>query len=200
MQLRFEICLLGIAGLFIASLALSTSQTHDREVGYGQLLSEKAFLQPSRAAKRVTVLDNQTVDNIVDGENRRVMKAPQIMLQRGQTYRVEQRYTGGGAERAVFNKWAVSNTNPRGFWDGHLYLDDKRGEAVLNATDFPGGKCLITFWAFEENVPLHLDRDGSRHREVPFIKWTQTPRKNPTVFTFEFRDKYTTATVKLYRN
>jgi hypothetical protein len=70
------------------------------------------------------------------------------------------------------------------------------GQGELKAIDFPSGKCLITFWAFDEKVPLHKDRDGSRHREVPFTKCTQD--KSKTIFTFEFKDAYTTATVTLF--
>lgn len=210
MQTVFLKCLPCVAGLLAAgSLALSPAPHGLAERRHHPSSSVRAP-QPCGMGDGVTVIRRETtVDNVVDSERRKITKAPVILLRRGQTYRVEQRYTGHGAERTAFNKWSVSRENPKGFWDGQGFLDSSKssggnqGDGVLNAADFPSGKCLITFWAFDENVPLHRDKDGSRHREVPYVGCTKESRtiqgRSVMVYTFEYRDDYTTAKVDLYR-
>jgi hypothetical protein len=163
--------------------------------------------QPSKAEEKVNILPKVQMENI-DSEIRQLDKAPSIVLTRGQKYKVEQRYTNVNYAtlHGVFDAWKPTNGHPDGFWvfQRQDFLDwshrsgDNQGEGVLIADNYPSGKCLITFWSHSEAVNA-----DSRYRPVPFTKWTPSTRniqgKNITVFTFEFRDKYTTATVTLYR-
>lgn len=164
----------------------------------------------SATAESVTVLRNVFMQDI-DSENETFNPIPMIVLQRGQTYRVEQRYRNNNYAtlHAGFNKWDPTPAHPKGFWvfqnQDILHWSnrsgDNQGEGTLRAEDYPSGKCLISFWSHSEAVAT--DEEGSRYRYVPFTTWRQSSRnvqgRNTTVFTFEFRDKYTTATVTLYR-
>lgn len=232
MRKRLPTCLLFIAG---ASLILATCSSHgtpsDAQVSNSLtgeavpptpgLPKEAGLLgaseqrtgrtpQSSAVAERVTVHRDVFMEDI-DGENEKLTPVPMIVLLRGQTYRVEQRYRNNNYAtlRAGFSKWEPTDGHPNGFWvfqdkdilDWSERSGDNQGEGVLKADDYPSGKCLISFWSHSEAVAT--DEEGSRYRYVPFTTWRQSRRsvqgRNTTVFTFEFRDSYTIATVTLYR-
>jgi hypothetical protein len=231
MRRRVQLSLLLLA---CASLALATSSSHELPFDarvYGSSSTSESVLSDagmaeeptslhaygqkgkapkSVAAESVTVHPKVFMEDI-DGENEPFAPVPMIVLKRGQTYRVEQRYksTNYAAVHTGFNKWSPTEAHPKGFWifeksdilHESKRSDDNQGEGLIKADEYPLGKCLISFWSHSEAVAT--DEEGSRYRYVPFVKWGRSIRaiqgRNTAVFTFEFKDKYTTATVSLYR-
>src|SRR5882672_606025 len=102
----------------------------------------------------VTIEQNVRMENN-EGEVRNLDRpAPVIMLSQGQQYSVEIKFSEGGTRRsAVFGRWSPPHDHLKGFWPRQLELrweeGPRRGE--LSASDYgPSGKCLITFWVFDQ--------------------------------------------------
>lgn len=190
------ICVLCITGMLTASAVFSSSAAYSSS-------ARASFQRPCKASDGVTVVEGVSVNNVVDGEDRPVSRAPVITLQ-GAKYLVEQRYTGGGAERTAFNKMARAGARLKEAWKAAGYLDTYDGEGTRNEkyelrkADFPSGRCLITFWAREEGVPQR--ETGSRHREISYSKCSVTGAGSDQAIELIFSDSYTTATVKVYRS